>query len=153
VSDTLPCSLIGFHPMTNSMWVTLLLFYYHEVSLHFIPWPTECGWHCFFFFTMQSHCISSYDQQQVSDTAFYSLPSSLIDEQQYVSDTAFISITMHSDCISSHDQQEVSDTAFSLLPCSLIALHLITNRMWVILLFFYYHAVSLHFIPWLTGCE
>ena len=45
---SLPCSLMIFHPMTNSLWVTVYLV----------------------LFTMQSHRTSSYYQQAVSDSAF-----------------------------------------------------------------------------------
>ena len=50
-----PCSLIAFHPMTNRLWVILAHFIFYH-----------------------AHCISSHDQQDVSDTAIYSLPCSLI---------------------------------------------------------------------------
>ena len=129
------CSLITFHP--NSMWVT---------AHHFV-------------FTIQSHCMSSHDQQYVSDTAFdflyhavslhfipwptgsewhcicFSLPCSLIafhpmTKRMWVTLHLFF-FTMQTHCISSHDQQPVSDTGFVSL----------------------YHAVSLHFISRPTGCE
>ena len=112
------------HPMTNSMWVTLL------------------------YCSLINH-VSSHDQQQVSDTA---LSCSLINhvsshDQQGVSDTALLQ--SHQSCliswptacewhhglycslinhVSSHDQQAVSDTAL---------LH--------------FHQSCL--IPWPTGCE
>ena len=57
-----------------------------------------------FFFTMLSHCISSHDQQYVSDTAF-----------------VFHLFFIQSHCISSHDQQYVNCAAFVFLdhPASL----------------------------------
>ena len=134
---SLPSSRIAFHPMTNREWVTLYLF----------------------FFTIQSHCISSHDQQYVSDTSFGFL--------YHAVSFHFIPRPIGSEwhCICSY------------LPCSLIAFHLMTNRMWVTLhlffftmqshsisshdqqgvsdaaFFFLYHAISLHYIPWPTGSE
>ena len=75
-----PCSLIAFHPMTNRMWVTLHLFFW-PCSLIALHPMTNSLWVMLhlFFFTMQSHCISSHNQQVVSDTAFvFSWPCSLI---------------------------------------------------------------------------
>ena len=169
--------LTMFNPMNISEWVTLHLFFLtikshcissHEhqqvndtafvfldllVSLHCIPWPTACKWHCIcfswpsslisfhpfrlwvmlhlFFLTIQSHCISSHDQQEVSYPALFFLTIQfLITHRMWVTLHLFF-LTIKSDFISSHDQQYVSDTAFVFLD----------------------HAVSLHFIPWPTGCE
>ena len=199
----LPCSLIAFHPMTNRMWVTLHLLFF---TMHFIPWPTVCEWHwiCFslpcsliafhpmtnrewvtlplFFFTMQSHCISSHDQQYVSDSTFvflyHAVSSHSSHYQQYVSDTAFVFLSC---AVSLHFIPWPTGSEWHCicvsLPCSLIAFHPTTNRQWVTLhlcfftmqshcisshdqqtvsdtaFVFLYHAVSLHFIPWPKECE
>ncbi len=142
VSDTLPCSLIGPHPVTNSKWVT----HYHAVLLDFIPWPTACEWHCFFSITMKSHCISSHDQQNVGDTAFFSLPCSLIAFHPMTNSkwVTLLFILYHP--VSLMNNSMWVTLLLFLLPCILIAFHPMTNRKWVTLLFLYYHAVSLHFI-------
>ena len=66
-------SSIMSHPMTNRKWVTLLYFFTrqsHQSCL--IPWPTESEWHCFISLpgSLINH-VSSHDQQNVSDTAFF----------------------------------------------------------------------------------
>ena len=126
--------------MTNSMWVTLLYFFARHCSL--------------------INHVSSHDQQNVSDTAylfarqshqscfipwptgcewhcFSSLPGNLINHG------------------SSHDQQEVSGTALFLCQAvSSIMFHLMTNRKWVALLYFFArwsHQSCL--IQWPTGSE
>ena len=153
-----PSSLIAFHPMTNSMRVTMHLFFLtiqshcisspdqqlvsdtafvfldHPVSLHLIPWPTVCEWHCiwFFFLTIQSHCISSHDQQGVSDTVFVFLdhPVSL-----------WHFIPWPTVC-------EWHCICFSLLSSLIVAFHPMTNREWVTLHLFFLitqsHCISSH---------
>ncbi len=172
----LPCSLITFHLIQQGVsdlalffftmhfipWPTVcewhgFYFYYHAVSLHFIPWPTACEWHCFFslpcsliafhpmtnslwvtlfsFFTMQSHYISSHNQQAVSDNVFFFF-------------------TMQSHCISSHDQQQaVSDTASFSLQCSLITFHPMTNRKWVMLFLSPHWCLNKLGFQWWTGSK
>ena len=157
------CHYISFHDQQNTVSDTAFVFLDHPVSLHFIPWPTVCEWQCIcffwpssliayhlltnslwvilhlFFLTIQSHCISSHDQQYVSDTAFgfFFWPSSLIashpmTNREWVTLYLFF-LTIQSHCgISSHDQQYVSDTAF---------------------VFLYYPVSLWHFIPWPTGSE
>jgi len=46
--SALPCSLIAFHSMTNRKWVTLYFFLYHAFSLDFNQLPTGSEWHCIF---------------------------------------------------------------------------------------------------------
>ena len=138
---SLPCSLMIFHPMTNSLWVTVYLV----------------------LFTMQSHCTSSYYQQAVSDSAFiifYHAISLYCILWPTGSEWQFICLCLPcslSCCTSSHDKKynNVSDIAFVFLyhavslhfipwptasewqrisfalPCNLIAFHPMTNRMWV----------------------
>jgi len=55
--------------ITNRLWVTLHCLPCSLIA--FIPWPTGSKWHCIVFFSMQSHCIFSHDQQYVSYTAFH----------------------------------------------------------------------------------
>ena len=66
-------SLIMFHPMANRMWVTLLYFFARQSHQScFIPWPTGCEWHCFISLpgSLIDH-VSSHDQQGVSDTTLF----------------------------------------------------------------------------------
>ena len=91
-SHFLPGSLIMPPPMINRWWVTTFsLLHFHNA----IPW-TNRGWVTLHFsFARQSHCVSSHDQQGVSNTVFYYF------------------FTKQPHCIqSSHDQQAVSGTAF-----------------------------------------
>ena len=162
------------HPMANRQWVNVAL------SLHrnlLTPRPTVCEWHqhlfslfslitsypminsmwvtLTFISAIQSHHISSHDQQQVSDTDIYfchSVSSHLIpwptaSEWHWHLFLSFSLITSHpmtnslwvtltfisaiqSHHISSHDQQEVSDTDI-----------------------YFCHSISSHLIPWPTVCE
>ena len=139
------------------------VFLYHAVSWFFIPWPTVCEWQCIWFylqcslialhhitnrqwvtvhslfFTMQSHCIASYDQQGVSDSSFVYVCHAVyhvVPHPMTKSTIMWVTLhlfffTMQSHCISSHGQQQVSDSVLVLL-C---------------------HAISLHSIPWPIGCE
>ena len=58
-------SIIKSFPMTNSKWVTLQILW-KAVSSHLFLCPTASEWHCRFC-ERQSHHISSYVQQHVSD--------------------------------------------------------------------------------------
>ena len=191
-SDTalLPCqavSSIMSHPMTNSMWVTLLYFFArqsHQSCL--IPWPKGSEWHCFMSLSgsLINH-VSSHDQQYVSDTALFpcqadpSLSLPMINREWVTLWLLyFFAKQSHQSClipwptacewhcfvslpgslinhVSSYDQQEVSDTA--LFPCqkvSSVMSHPMTNSLWVTLLYFF--ARQSHqscLIPWPTGCE
>ena len=151
----LPCSLIAFHPMINSLWVTLhlfnltmqshfisshdqqdvsntaLVFLDYAVSLHFIPWPTACEWHYFCFSWPSSHIVFDPMTNSMWVTCIcFSWPCSLI---------AFHPMT---------NREWVTLHLFS-WPC---AFHPMTNSQWVTLVFLD-HAVSLHCIPWSTACE
>lgn len=42
-----PCNLITFHPMSNSLWVTLSLPLPYSISSQLIPWMTGSGWYFF----------------------------------------------------------------------------------------------------------
>ena len=61
------------HPMTNSEWVTPVFLCQAEPDqLCLIPCSTGSGWHCFISLPGSLiNCVSSYDQQRVSDTAFF----------------------------------------------------------------------------------
>ena len=170
-----PCSISSYYQQS------VRFFLCHAVWLHFIPWPTGSEWYCIcflyhaislhsmtnrmwvtvhlFFFTMQSHGISSHEQQVVR--LFFSLPCSLIcissdDHWQRVSDHAFVFLTMQSHSISFYcDQQPVSD--LNLFLYHAVSLHFIPLWPkvceWHCICFFLYHAVSLCFIPWPTVGE
>ena len=99
-------SLIASFPMTNREWVTLHILW-KAISLHVFLWPTGSEWHCTFC-ERQSHCIFSYDQQDVSDIAHFVkgnlIASFLITNSKWVT------------------------------LCTLrkaVSLHLVTNSLWV----------------------
>ena len=112
VSDTalfpwLACTSIMSHPMTNSLWVTMLYFFArhsHQSSL--IPWPTDSEWHCFIFLpgTLINH-VSSHDQQTVSDTALFlclalsSIMSHPMTNSMYVTLHYFFARHSHQSCL------------------------------------------------------
>ena len=150
----LPGNFITFHCMTNSLWVTLPLFF-QAMSSDFIPWPTGSEWHYPVFSARQSHHISSHDQQLVSDTPLFSArqfhPISFHD-QQLVSELPPPFSARQSHHISSHDQQGVCDTPLFLLG-NLITFHPMTNSEWVTLPLLFCQAISSYFIPWSTGSE
>ena len=79
---------------------------------------------------MQSHHISPHDQQRVSDTNIYAMPSHLTPWPTACEWHWHLCHAMQSHHISPHDQQDVSDTDICL-----------------------YHAVSSHLTPWPTACE
>ena len=118
-----PNSLIAYHLMTNSKWVTIPIFC-QEVLSHLIPWPTASEWQCHFAALWQAHHISSHNKQDVSDTTLFSLKST--HTQQRVSDSA----PFPSSYITSHDKQLVSGIALC-----------------------FFQAVSLHLIQWPIGSE
>ena len=62
-------SLITCFPMTNRLWVTLHILW-KPVSTHVFLWPTESKWYCTFC-ERHSHYMFSYDQQVVSDIAYF----------------------------------------------------------------------------------
>ena len=107
-------NLIMSHPITlNSMWVTPYCFFFAKViSSCLISWPTVCKWHCLVSFSMQSHHVSSNDQQAVSNTAFYS--------------KFFQAVSL---CLVSWPTASEWHPFF-LLPGSFIVSHPMTNRMW-----------------------
>ena len=104
-----------------------IFFLSHAVSLDYNP-TSNREWGNHFIFTMQPHCISSHDQQEVSDTSFLSLLHFIswptVCEGHYL---------------------------FYLL-CSLITFHPMTNRKCVIHSFLY-HAMSLYFIHSMANRE
>ena len=158
-------SLIAYFPMTNSEWVILHILW-KAVSLHLFLWPTACEWHCTFC-ERQSHCIFSYDQQEVSDIAHF-VKGSLIASfpmtnsmwvtldifwkavssyhQQQVSDIALLR-----KAVSSYIQQQVSDIAH-VVKGSVISSFPMINRKWVTL-HILWQAVSLHLFLWETASE
>ena len=109
-----------WHALSLISWPTVLCEWYcpflcHAVSSHFIP-QTACGWYCpcfalythyiswptnsmwvtLPFFCIQSHNISSHDEQQVSDNALvfchsFSSHYTSHDQQQHVSDAGLFS--------------------------------------------------------------
>ncbi len=148
---------------TGSEW-HCIIFFTMQSHCFLFTWPTVCEWHSILFFTicMQSHCVSFHGQQGVSGTAFflYHAVSLNFIPQPIVCESHFIFFfIMQSHCISIHGQQRVRTLHFFLtlhfcsLPCTPIGFHPMTNRQWVALHFLLYHALSLHFIPWQTGCE
>ena len=116
------------HPMTNRMWVTLLYFFARQsYQSCLIPWPTGSEWHCFISLpgSLINH-VSSHDQQQVSDTAFFfsnyfTIPWPI---EQVVSLMNFFNNQFY--CPSSYNQQSVRDIPFLLVT----SLHMI-SRSWV----------------------
>ena len=164
---------MSWHPMMNSMWVTMLYFFAmqsHQSCL--IQWPTESEWHCFISLpgSLINH-VSSYDQQYVSDNALFfarqspshqscipwptvcewhcfifcqAVSSSMSHNREWVTLLYLINY------VSPHDQQTVSDTV-ALSPVSSIMSHPMINRMWVTLL--YFQSYQLCFIPWPTGSK
>ncbi len=117
---------------------------------------TNRKWVTLHFFTIESHCISSHDQQAVSDTAFFffmliTWPTVcewhciffFTTQSHYISShvqtgsvwSFVFFFTIQSHCISSYDQQIVSDTSPP-LSHSLIAFHPVANRKWVTAFFF-----------------
>ena len=119
-------SLITSLHMTNSEWVRLHILW-KAVSSHLPLWPTASQW-CGTFCERQSHLITSYDQQLVSDIATFVKG------------------------IFSYDQQGVSDIA-GCVKGSLATSFPMTDRKWVTLHIFW-KAVSSHMIfLWPTGSE
>ena len=136
------------HPMTNSMWVTLIYLFVRQFyqSCLILSWATGSEWHCFIPFQAFPSIISHPMTNRKWVTLLY-LPGSLIHDKQGVSDTALlyffahhltipwpqmVSLTKFSTnckwfhCPSSCDQQSVSGVPS--LPVT--SLH-ITNREWV----------------------
>ena len=179
---SLACSLIAFNPMTNRQWVTVHLFFltmqslcisshdqqavsdtafvflYHAVSLHFIPWPTVCEWHCICF-SLPCSLISFHPMTNsmwvTLDLFFFAMQSHCMTNREWVTLHLFV-FTMHSHGISSHDQQLVSDTAFVFIYHA-VSLHVIPcpiGSEWHCICFSLPSSlIALHSIPWPTGCE
>ena len=66
-------SSIMSHPMTHSLWVTLLYFFAQQsYQSCLIPWPTGSKWDCFISLSgsLINH-VSSHDPQDVSDTTLF----------------------------------------------------------------------------------
>ena len=160
-------SPIMAHPMTNSMWVTVLYIFASQPCL--IPWPTGSEWHCFNSLpgSFINH-VSSHDQQLVSDTAVFLCQAvslimslSMITRMWVTLLYFFATWQFHQSClfpwptgcewhclislpgtlithVSSYDQQLVSDTALFLCQAVSSIMSLpMTNRMWVTLLYFF----------------
>ena len=152
------CPSVSSHPMTNSMWVKLNIYFCHAVSSHLIPLPIGCEWlgHWHLFLPW-SHHISFHDQQHVSDGVIYFcyavlsylIPWPTACEWHWqlflafsltishpMTNSVWVTLTsisaMHwSHHISSHDHQLVSETDM-----------------------YFFHAVSSHLIPlWPKACE
>ena len=144
VSDTTLsfCQTASSHPMTNSMWVTLLNSFAgpsHQSCLIPTGWPPGCKWHCCLIFLpdcLINH-FSSHDQQDVRHY-FISLPSHQLCLIPWLTGCEW-------DClpdqfinhVSFYDWQGVSDTALSFVAVSSIMFHPMTNRGWVTLLYFF----------------
>ena len=111
--------------MTNRLWVTLHILW-RAVSLQ----QTASKWHCIFC-ERRSHCVFSYDQQQVSDIA------------HLVKGGLIASFPM--------TNREWVDIAH-FVKGSLIASFPMINSMWVTLNILW-KAVSLHLFLWPTGSE
>ena len=130
---TFPGSLLMSCPMIKRGWVTgqvtWTLYFSTEVSLSSLiltnrMWVTDTT--CF---SMQSHVVTSHDQQQVSDTAFVFLCNRVITWPPTASEWLF-SCLAKSLC-PSHDQQQASDTT----SLSVSSSHPMTNREWVAFLY------------------
>ena len=147
VSDTalFLCQAVSSIMFHNSMWVTLLYFFARQShQSYFIPWPTECEWHCFISLTgsLINH-VSSHDQQYVSVTALFlcqtvsSIMFHPMTNREWVTLLYFFPRQLHQSCfipwptgsewhcfislpgclinhVSSHDQQGVSNNAWFL---------------------------------------
>ena len=158
--------------MANRQWVKLLYFQSHQSCL--IPWPTGSGWHC--FISSLINCVSSHDQQGVSDTTLFPISSIMSHpNQQYVSDTTlFFCLAVSSTMSHPMTNREwvtllylityahpMTNSMWGTMLYFFASLQLITvshpmiNRMWVTLLlhFFARHSYQSCLIPWPTVCE
>ena len=120
------CNLTTSHPMTNRAWVTFPCLFGGSLIISCIM--TNSLWVILPILLLCTHCMTSNDQQLVSDTALLPLP--------------FLPCSL----ITSHDQQGVSDLPV-FLPYSLITSHSMAYRQWGHHPFFY-HAISSLPIPW-----
>ena len=116
--------------MTTREWVTLLYFFGRQSHQ---SWPTDSECHCFI-----SLAGSSYFTPWPTESEWHCfIPFCLINY------------------VLSHDEQNVGDTAsFLCQAVSSIMSPLMTNSMWVTLLYFFArHSHQQCFIPWPTGSE
>ena len=145
--------------MTNSMWVILLYFFARPSPQScFIPSPTGSEWHYFIFLPGSPiNCVSSHDQQHVSDTGLclcQTLSSVIfhpMTNRMWVTLLYFFARQSHQSCfipwptgcewhcfislpgnhVSSHDQQYVSNTALFLCQAlTSIMFHWPTGSEW-----------------------
>ena len=130
-SPHLSGNFITFHPMTNSLWVTLPPLFRKAISSHFITWPTASEWH---------------------STRF---PGNFITFHPMTNSKWVTLLFSARQChhISSYEQQLVSDTPSFFLQGNLITFHPMTNSKWVTLPPFFCETISSHFIPWPTASE
>ena len=157
---SLPGSLIMSHPMTNSMWVTLLHFFARQphqsylthdqqyvgditvIPCHPVPWILiNRQWVMLLYFLKGSliNCVSSHDLQAVSDDTWFvcQAVSSIPCHQQRVSDTAWF-LCQGVSSIISHAMTNRTYWVALLYFCgkkpNQSCLNTMTNRMWVTLL-------------------
>ena len=166
--------IIGFHPMVNSWWVTLIFFFamqsqcischdqevsdiafflYHAVSLHFISWSTVGEWHCFFSLPcilIAFHPMANRKWRTL--LFFFTIGFHPMTNSWWVTLLFFLCHAVSMYFIWWPTESKWYGI-FS-LPCSLITLFCpMTNRKWATLHFSLYHAVSLDPITWPTVCE
>ena len=129
-------SSIMSHSMTNRLWVTLL--YCQVLSLIMSGFMTNRLWVTLLYFFAR-HCHQSCLIPWSTGCEWYcfiSLPGTLINP------------------VSSNDQQQVSDTALFLCQAlSSIMSHPVTNREWVMLLYFFARQSHQCLISWPTESE
>ena len=152
-------SIISWHPLTNSMWVTLHYFFArHSHWSCFMLWPTASEWHCFIACSLiMSHSMTNRKWVTLLNLfAMHSHHSYLIPWPTGSEWHCLICVPGTTiSHLSSHDQQYVSDAALCLCQAlSSIMSHIMTNRKCVTHLYFFVrHSHLSYLIPWPTVCE
>ena len=144
VSDTvITSSSITSHPMTNSMWVTLLYFFARQSDQScLIPWPTVCEWTLLYLFAIQSHQWCLIPWPTGSEGLFlYQVVSSIMSypttHSMWVTLLYFFARQSHQSYLIQWQTGSEWHCSIS-LPGSLPMSHLMTNRKWVPWLLYFF---------------
>ena len=123
-----------FHPMTNSMWVTLLYFLASSITNH----------------------VSSHDQQGVSDTALFLFQEVSSIMFHPMTDSLWVTLLSFLVTVSTIIFHTITNREWVTLFCFFArqSHYLMTNSLWVALLHsFLRKSYQWCLIPWPTGCE